>query len=206
MGLIAAIGRFVTQGDPPQKADVICVPGCPFGEPMTLAIELWKKGTAPLLLPSGNRWMLERADGPTTEWQRMAGAALAAGVPAHAILREDRATHTLDNARLSRRVLEEAGVPVQTLLVCCRDFHARRCRRAYERCFPQARVVVCTVPAGELSVDDWFRSGAGWLLVVRELMKSTGLFFWLIGRLPPGWRRGAHSTGEQSPREQSPKR
>ena len=191
MGLIAAIGRYLTQDDPPQMADVICVPGCPYEEPMERAIALWKDGAAPLLLPSGNRWMLDRADGPTTEWQRMAGAALAAGVPAHAILREDRATHTLDNARLSQKVLAEAGVPVWTVLVCCRDFHARRCRKAYERCFPGVRVVVCTVAAGGLGAADWFRSGAGWLLAVRELIKCTGLFFWLIGQLPPGWRRGA---------------
>lgn len=182
MKLVDRITRYLFLNDPLEKADVIFVPGSPFNEPVLRAAELYGAGYAPLLLPSGNRWLFQSlaSAGGMTEWERMRAVAEATGVPQEAILREDRARHTVDNARLSREVLEQAGVPVKTAILCCQSFHGRRCLKAYAKAFPGVRILVCGCATRGFDAASWHQSPLGMFKVCTELMKCTGLFFALI--------------------------
>jgi uncharacterized SAM-binding protein YcdF (DUF218 family) len=181
MGLTAAITRYLFVSSEPEKADVILIPGCPFPEPMERAVRLCCEGFAPLLLPSGNCWIFHKSgERPQSECEAMAALALKEGVPKAAILREDKARHTLDNARLSRLALDRAGVRVQTAIICCQSFHARRCLKAYARHFMGVRLLVCPAPTRGFDETNWFKTPVGIFKVFTELLKCTGLFFFLI--------------------------
>ena len=96
-----------------EKADAIVVLGCqlfPGGRPsermrrrVALGVELYRDGTAPLLVLSGG------GDGPIAEARAMRDLAHAAGVPATALLLEPESRNTFENAGNTARLLREAG-------------------------------------------------------------------------------------------------
>jgi uncharacterized SAM-binding protein YcdF (DUF218 family) len=181
MGLISVVTKYLFVEGAPEKADVIFIPGSPFPEPMEKAVRLYFDGFAPLLLPSGSCWIFHRRGQETLpECEMMAKIAVRSGVPASAILREERARHTLDNARLSKLALDRAGIPVKTAILCCQSFHARRCLKAYGKYFGVGKLIVCPVPTRGFDASNWYKTPVGIFKVFTELLKCTGLFFFLI--------------------------
>ena len=100
---IEAVNAFIFCSDPPEKADVIFVPGSSEAEHALHAAELYKAGYAPYVLPSGRYpitlghldvipMALHAAypgDYPT-EWAFIRHILMASGVPKKAILQEDQ--------------------------------------------------------------------------------------------------------------------
>ena len=181
MGLVSLVTRYLFIENAPEKADVILVPGCPFPEPMERAARLYHDGFSKLLLPSGNCWIFHKRGGERlTECEMMARAA---ALPAFPILRfclKSKARHTLDNARLSLIALDNAGVTVKTAIICCQSFHARRCLKAYGKHFNGVKLIVCPVPTRGFNAASWHKSPVGVFKVCTELLKCSGLFFFLI--------------------------
>ena len=186
MGLVKAITEYLFIEHDLDMADVIFVPGSPFSAPMERAARLYLEGWSAVLLPSGNRWLFHC--GINTEWEAMRDIAILAGVPASAILREDRARHTVDNARLSIQVLKKQGIEVKSAIICCQAYHSRRCLQDYQREFPSARLAVCPVVTRGISRDNWQRTALGSYKVLTELIKCTNLFYFLISKVGEGRR------------------
>jgi uncharacterized SAM-binding protein YcdF (DUF218 family) len=181
MGLRSAITKYLFINGRPEKADAILIPGCPFPEPAELAARLYREGFAPVLVASGSRWIFHTGRrGGKAECDRMAEAAVEAGVPESAILRERAARHTLDNARLSKLLLDGSGIPVKTALICCQSFHARRCLKAYGRHFKGVRIIICPAETRGIDETSWWKTPLGIFKIATELLKCTGLFFCLI--------------------------
>lgn len=181
MGLIAAVTRYLFISDGPEKADALLVPGNPYPEPMELAARFYREGFAPVIVPSGDRWIFSRrAKGNRPESDALSEIAGRYGVPASAILSERAARHTLDNARLSKLLLDEAGIAVGTAIVCCQSFHARRCLKAYGKYFKGVKLLICPARTRGIGEEDWWKTPLGVFKAVTELLKCTGLFFFLI--------------------------
>ena len=114
---------------PPGRAEAIVVLGCrlrPDGAPsgqlrrrVALGIELYRAGTAPLLLLSGG-------GAPVSEAQVMARLATAAGVPLAALLCEPWSRNTAENALNSARLLREQGL--SRIVVVSQSAHLMRAR------------------------------------------------------------------------------
>ena len=62
-----------------------------------------------------------------TEWAFLRDVLIKHGVPDSAILREDEATFTWDNARKSAAVLKAQGISARTAILCCRFMRGGRC-------------------------------------------------------------------------------
>ena len=92
---------YIFVKDEPQKADVIFVPGNGYPQMAAHAAELWKEGFAPYVLPSGRySTVLGHFAGvqDLAEWEFLRTVLQKNGVPEKAILREDKATYTYENA------------------------------------------------------------------------------------------------------------
>lgn len=181
---IRAVTAFVFVEDAPEKADVIFVPGSRKIENAIRAAELYRAGYAPLVLPSGRyattygcfRGVPEkyRADYPDeyeTEWAFLRAVLMKHGVPEEAILREDRATYTWENAQYSRDVLAAHGIEPRTAILCCHAFHARRALMYYQAAMPHTRFVVCPQATPGYGRDDWFLSEKGRARVMGEVQR-----------------------------------
>ena len=172
--LFRDVTDFVFLRDEPQRAQVIFVPGASFDGHVRLAADLYNRGYAPLILPSGRFAKGKRQFGDGTypsEWAYMRQILFSLGVPEEAVLREDQATFTWENALLSRKVLDDRQMIVEKAILCCRPFHARRALLYYQAAFPGAEFFVCPAEEPGLDRDDWFRSAEGRDRVFSEVQK-----------------------------------
>lgn len=184
---IRAVTDFVYVEDPPEKADVIFVPGSRKIENCLRAAELYRAGYAPYVLPSGRYtisrgYFLElteplRSEYPgeyETEWAFFRAVLMKHGVPESAILREDQATYTWENAQFSRDVLKKAGIPCETAILACHAFHARRALLYYQAAMPETRFIVCPASMPGYARDEWYKSEKGRARVLGELQRLGG--------------------------------
>ena len=171
-----AISDFIFVEDTPQKADVIFVPGGNYPDAAVHAAALYRQGFAPYILPSGKysisvgKFVLageakntekpadtKKRNSYETEFDYLHDILVKNGVKEAAILRENQATFTYQNAIFSRQVLETAGIPVKRAILCCQAFHARRALLYYQEQFPETEFVVCPVVTRGIDRDTWMK-------------------------------------------------
>lgn len=168
-------------------ADVILVPGGTHHIPMRMAAELYHAGMAPYILPSGG--FREKID--RTEWEHLRDIALSLGVPEEAILREDRAQHTFDNARHSWKVLLEQEIEVKRAIMVCKSFFARRALMTYQTVFPRHITIQVISDNSRVDRNNWFLSESGIQTVLTEAGKISTYF----GHHIPNWVNSNTSGG-----------
>ena len=183
-GFVRAVTEFVFVEDKPEKADVIFIPGSRKVEHAIRAAELYRAGYAPYVLPSGRyattygrflgvpeRYQAEYPDAYETEWAFLRAVLRKHGVPDSAILREDQATYTWENAQKSRDVLQRSGLACDTAILCCHAFHARRALLYYQAAMPKTRFLVCPAPTPGYTREDWFLTPKGRSRVLGEVQR-----------------------------------
>lgn len=180
MSFVDEYTNFIFLEDQLEPADIIFIPGSDQGALALRAAALWKEGYAPVLLPSGKYGKLvghfSGEGGYETEWEYFHHILREEGVPEEAILREDQATFTYENAIRSREVTDGKGITVKKAILCCQAYHARRAKLYYQVCFPEAKILVCPVVTKGVSRDNWFMGEESIRLVLNE-MKHCGTQF-----------------------------
>lgn len=87
--------------------------------------QVWERvrgrGGSPLMITSGG----QGADEPVSEARAMADYLISTGVPAEAVLLEDRSTTTLENLTFSRRIMLEDGPDYRCVIVTS-NYHVLR--------------------------------------------------------------------------------
>ena len=186
--IIADITNFIFVSDEPEQADAIFLPGGSFPEPPEYASELYRQGYAKWLIPSGggsgkrDKWpgVRRKAELYSGDYQSdcefFTDVLLKNGVPAAAIIREDKSGHTRDNAFLSRKAVDERGIDVKTALIVCKAFHARRCLMLYQMAFPDVDIKVCPVHCYNITKENWYESEGGIGRVLGELARCGNQF------------------------------
>lgn len=158
---------FVFIENEPEKADMIFVPGNGYPHMAERAASLYKEGFAPRVLPSGRfsvtlgkfSGVLKKAElyqgDYATEWEFLRDVLIKNGVDQENILKEECATFTWENALLSRRVTDEAGISVKKAILCCKSYHARRVLMYYQRAFPETEFFVCPSYPDGINRNNW---------------------------------------------------
>ena len=186
MDFIRDITSFIFVEDKPKKADIIFVPGGSWPEPAEKAAELWLDGYAPYILPSGKYSMSKgyfpgaMAKGDKyigtykTEWEFMKSVALSYGVEESAIIKEDKAEWTKQNAFNSREVTDNFNLEIKKAIICCKSFHAKRSLMFYRFAYPKTEFIVCPVDIEGITKDNWFKTEHGIDNVMGELSRLGG--------------------------------
>lgn len=173
MSFVDEYTNFVFLEDRPEPADIIFIPGSDEGALALRAAALWREGYAPVLLPSGKYGKLAgkflKDEAFSTEWEYLHFILRREGVPEEAILREEEATFTYENALRSREVTDKAGIAVRKAILCCQAYHARRAKLYYQVCFPEAQILVCPVVTKDVNKENWFLSEKGIRMVLTEV-------------------------------------
>ncbi len=184
---VEAITSFIFLSDEPQESDVILIPGSARAALCERAAELYHAGMAPFVLPSGKysskfgRFSTEHTDARyggdfETEFDYCRHILLACGVPDCAILREDRATNTAENALFSTEVLAARGIDVRRALICAQAYHARRAYMTYARYMLGVELRVVSVETQGIGPDNWCETSEGWKKVLGEVEKCGKYF------------------------------
>ncbi len=100
------------------------------------AVSLYFQGRAPRLVFTGGR-----GQAPVAEGEAAARLARSLGVPAEAIVVEDRSTSTEENAAFAARLMASEGLEAPRILVVSDSYHVFRVRRVFARHFAQVEAV-----------------------------------------------------------------
>ncbi len=179
MKFIQDMTDFIFVEHEPQKADIIFIPGGDQGELAVTAAELFRKGYAPWVLPSGKFSKPAgrcKIPGYETEWEYLRDILLREGVPKSAILKEREATFTYENAIYSRQVTDRLGLAVKKAILCPQACHARRALLYYEVLYPDTEFYVCPTVTREISRENWFLQPGKIDIVLGELERCGSQF------------------------------
>lgn len=186
--IIQDISDYIFVSDTPEKADAIFLPGGSHPEQPEYAAELYRQGYARWLIPAGGvsvktgKWhgVRSKADIYDGDYQSdcafFTDVLIKNGVPAAAIIGEDKSGHTRDNAFFSRKTVDEKGLSIKTALIVCKAFHARRCLMLYQMAFPDVQIKVCPVHCYNITKENWFESEQGIDRVLGELSRCGNQF------------------------------
>ena len=188
MRFIDDITNFIFIEDLPKKADIIFIPGGSYAEIAEKAALLWKKDYAPFILPSG-KYSITKGyfPGPssmtniynekyTTECDFLTHVLLTNGVSEEAIIKDDSAEYTYQNAQNSRKMTDDLNLNIKTAIICCKAFHARRCLMYYELCYPDTEFIVCPSETQGINKSNWHKSDNGVRKVLGELQRCGNQF------------------------------
>lgn len=179
---------FIFIDDKPEKADVIFVPGNGYPQMAEKAAELYRRGLAPRVLPSGRysvtvgkfAGVLDREEyyngDYETEWDFLKDVLIKNGVPEKAILREDQATFTYENAIYSRQVTDRRNMKIEKAILCCKAYHARRCLMYYQLLYPDTEFFVVPVDADGITRENWLEGEEGINAVTGEVSRIVKQF------------------------------
>ena len=188
MKWIQDITDFIFLSDAPAPADILFIPGSGHAELPEYAAQLYLRGLVPYVLPSGRYSIRKNAffgqvsgnriysGNFETEWAFMRHILMANGVPDSAILREDQATYTYDNARFSRARTDSMGLTIRKALLVCQPLHARRAKTYYELAYPEADILVCPPPDAEITRENWTTTETGIHKVLGEVERCGNQF------------------------------
>ncbi|MFF9770546.1 YdcF family protein [Streptomyces sp. NPDC053086] len=131
------------------------------------AVDLYKRGMAPLLVFTGATSPTTRDRMPRGEAVHYRERALELGVPDSAVLVEPRARNTGENIRFSRELLEEAGVDVSSVLLISKPYEERRAYATARKLWPGVEVVSASSP---MTLDEYVDSIGDARLVIDMLV------------------------------------
>jgi uncharacterized SAM-binding protein YcdF (DUF218 family) len=178
VGLLAAIGHFLDLTDPLAKADAIIAISGDTGARTDSAVALWKQGYAPVLIFSGG----SSDPASVASAELMKRSAVAAGVPANAIVVEGSSATTEENARRVAEVMSQRGL--RSAILVTSPYHQRRAAILFEREFDRASLSFRNHPANDPDWDPtlWWTSEPSRSLTLVEIAK--------LGALVAGQRAG----------------
>lgn len=186
------VTQYIFAEDEPEKADIIWIPGNAYPQNAERAAALYRQGLAPYILPSGRFSTLtghfagvqDKAECYSqtyeTEWEFLKDVLVKNGVQESAILREDQATYTWENALNSRRVTDSMGLVIRKAILCCRNVHARRSLMYYQKAFPEAKILVCPSVMENITKENWYTTKEGVDAVNGELSRILYQFSLLM--------------------------
>lgn len=177
------ITDFIFVEHQPETADIIFVPGGNYPEAALHAAELYHQGWAPWVLPSGKYSILQGyfPGEQETEWEYLRDILVKAGVPEPAILKENNATFTYENAIESRKVTDALGMTIRTAILSCQAYHARRCLMYYQEQFPETEFLVCPVETKGINRENWFLDRTKIDVVLGEVERCGSQFHEILG-------------------------
>lgn len=182
------ITEFVFAEHRLEQADIIFIPGSGHPQLAEEAARLYHQGWAPWILPSGRysittgkfSGVLDKQEcyqgSYETEWDFLSQVLQEKGVPGTAILKEDRATYTYENAIYSRQVTDGMGLEIKKAILCSKPYHARRCLLYYQLLYPDTRFMVYPIKDSKIQRDNWFLTEEGTRLVFGELERMGTQF------------------------------
>lgn len=182
------ITEFVFAEHKLEEADIIFIPGSGHPQLAEEAARLYHQGWAPWILPSGRysittgkfSGVLDKQEcyqgSYETEWDFLSQVLQEKGVPGTAILKEDRATYTYENAIYSRQVTDGMGLEIKKAILCSKPYHARRCLLYYQLLYPDTKFMVYPIKDSKIQRDNWFLTEEGTRLVFGELERMGTQF------------------------------
>ncbi|CAN5590339.1 YdcF family protein [soil metagenome] len=124
------------------KADCILALGSHDLRVADRAAELYLQGWAPLVIMSGGLGNLTQNMWTESEADKFARIAIEKGVPADAILVENKSTNTGENILFTQQLLQQKGLDPQNFIVVQKPYMERRSYATFKKHWPNKNLLV----------------------------------------------------------------
>lgn len=145
--LLFCAGRFLPLSEAPRQTEVIIILSGGAGR-VEQGVKLYEEGYAPKLLLSNAK----EITGPEGD---MRETALSLGIPESAILTEDAAESTYQNAQLTLPIMKQHGF--KSAIVVSSDFHMRRVKFIFDHVYQKSGIELTYIGA-----DSGYNAKAWW--------------------------------------------
>ncbi|MGZ8558136.1 MAG: YdcF family protein [Chitinophagaceae bacterium] len=138
------------------KADCILALGSHDLRVAHRAAELYLEGWAPLVVMSGGFGNFTQDMWTEAEADKFAAIAIQRGVPASAILIENKSTNTGENILFTQQLLKQNGLDPQDFIVVQKPYMERRSYATFKKHWPEKNLVVTSpqIPFDEYATDE----------------------------------------------------
>lgn len=142
------IWDYMLMHQPLEKADVILALGSRDTRTAEHAARLFLAGWVPFILFSGDTGTTEhtRKEWGMSEAEKFAEVAIRMGVPKGSIMLETASRNTGENIQLSKQLLEEKGISINTVLIVQKPYMERRAYATCMRQWPEVKYIVSSAP------------------------------------------------------------
>lgn len=165
---LLSAGRFLTLSQPPQQADVIIVLSGGPGR-VEEGAELYKANYSPYIIFSHTKES-------TSSSGDMLKTALALGIPPDAILTEDAALSTYQNAELTLPIMKEQGFT--SAIVVSSDFHMRRVKFIFDHVYKKSGIELTYLGSdSDYNAKQWWSDPYSRETTFNEYTKMVGNAF-----------------------------
>jgi len=152
---------YMKLGQELQKSDCVIAMGSHDLRVAEHAAQLLLYDWAPLLVCSGGLGRLTKGLWESSEAQKFAQTAMAAGVPAERILIEDLSANTGENILFSRRLLKARELEVRSVILAHKPYMERRAIATARKYWPEVHCVASSppipfddYPTGQIPMDE----------------------------------------------------
>ncbi len=138
------------------KADCLLALGSHDTRVAERAAQLWLQGYAPLLVFSGGLGRHTDTMWTKSEAELFAGIALQLGVPASAILLENKSTNTGENIVFTKALFLQKGIDANSFIVVQKPYMERRSMATFKKHWPEKELMVTSpqIPFEEYTTPD----------------------------------------------------
>lgn len=171
------------------KSDVILTLGSHDLRVADRAAELYLEGWAPLLIFSGGLGNFTAGMWTESEADRFAAIAIKLGVPADAILIENRSSNTGENIMFTEKLLRERNLNPSSFIVVQKPYMERRSYATFKKHWPNKDVVITSpqisyeeYPIDEIPIHRVLEIMAGDLQRIKEY---PAMAFQIYQEIPP---------------------
>ena len=144
-----------------QKSDCILVLGSHDLRVAERGAELYLQGWAPLLIMSGGLGRLTQEMWSEPEADKFAKIALELGVPAEAILIENKSTNTGENILFTQQLLQKENLAPERFIVVQKPYMERRSFATFKKHWPEKELIVTSpqlsmqaYPTAEITLEE----------------------------------------------------
>lgn len=174
MNGIERITDYIFVSDEPCKVDAIFVVGGSLTIAGELASELYNNGYSKTIIVGG-KYSVKRDCFPLpeyeTEFDFYRDILIRNGVNEADIYGEAQSEYTKQNAEFAKKVVDENNLSVNSAIIVCKSFHARRCLLFYQMYFPNVDFKVVSFDGFDVSKDNWHKTDYGKKRVFGELKR-----------------------------------
>jgi len=157
-------------------SDIILIPGSDCPELAVRAAEFYKVGLAPIILISGGHNPI--IPDYASESEFLMSVVLSKGICRDAVILENKARNTFENAVLSWKIIEQRALKPKRCILVCKAYHSRRALLTYQARFPaNIEFYISTVEDyKKINKQNWFLKDRGIETVMSEVVK-IGKYF-----------------------------
>ncbi len=159
------VGQYLSPSDVLHKADAIVVVSGD-SDRIKHAVDLYKQGFAHKLILSG-----AAQEGFTSNAHAMQLEASRSGIPNNAIILEERAANTYENALFTKEILKSQGI--ESFILVSSPYHQRRVYETFNYVLKDDGILIQNSPStySNWKFDSWWLSATNTHLTNEEILK-----------------------------------